>query len=302
MIIDKFKKLKFFHVLMALLAIGLVYGSFNLYMKIQFYKSFANQSRVISVVSTKVTIDSIQKIYPSVSTIQSKKSFDFIAKSDGILNKIFVSESSRVSKGDKLLSILSTNNVGEIVFHAPFDGYIGISEFKEGDKLTNGDLLLTLDDLSFMKAYINLPEKVLPEISDSIKFSAKSKIFPNIIYKGIINNIDQRINKNTRTVRAYAIIDNKNLLLKPGLLMNIDIVLDEIENAILIPEEAILSSEDYRYVFIVQDDTAKLKKVNIGISNNGLTQITSGLKENDLVIIMGQEKLKDGSKINIVKQ
>ena len=164
MIIEKFKRLKTFHILIILLVFGLIYGATNLYMKIQFYKSFANQTRSISVLSSKVQIDSIQRIYPSVTTIESQKSFDFTSKSDGILNKIFVNESSKVSKGDKLLSILSTSQVGEIVFHAPFDGYIGISEFKEGDKLKNGDILLTLDDLSLMKAYINLPEKVLPKL------------------------------------------------------------------------------------------------------------------------------------------
>ena len=301
MIIEKFKRLKTFHILIILLVFGLIYGATNLYMKIQFYKSFANQTRSISVLSSKVQIDSIQRIYPSVTTIESQKSFDFTSKSDGILNKIFVNESSKESKEDKLLSILSTSQVGEIVFHAPFDGYIGISEFKEGDKLKNGDILLTLDDLSLMKAYINLPEKVLPKITKPIKYLARSKLYPNEIYSGVIKNIDQRIDEKTRTVRAYAIIENTNQQLRPGLLMNIDIILEEVEGAILVPEEAILSSEDYRYVFIVSDDKAVLTKVNLGISNNGLTEVVSGLNPNDTVITMGHEKLKDGSKIKIVE-
>ncbi len=71
-----------------------------------------------------------------------------ISKTDGILNDIFFNESSFVKKGDRLFSILSTVSVGEIILSAPFDGYVGITDYKIGDKLKNGDLLLTLDDMT----------------------------------------------------------------------------------------------------------------------------------------------------------
>ena len=299
--LDYFKRLKAFQIIATIVIVGLLYGAFNLYTKIQFYKSFANQTRTTSVAVEEVKIDSINKIYPATSVIEAKKSYNVVSKTDGILNDIFFKESSFVEKGDKLFSILSTSSIGEILITAPFNGYVGITDYKIGDKLKNGDLLLTLDDMSSMKAFIYLPEKILPQISKNIKYIASSKLFPEQKYFGVISNIDQRVNRDSRTIRAYAIIDNKNKNLRPGLLLNIDIVLDEIKDTMLIPEESVLTSKDYSYVFIIDEDVAKLKKVNLGITSNGMIQILSGLKSNDKVVTLGHEKLKDGSKIKIIE-
>ena len=299
--LDYFKRLKAFQIIATIVIVGLLYGAFNLYTKIQFYKSFANQTRTTSVAAEEVKIDSINKIYPATSVIEAKKSYNVVSKTDGILNDIFFKESSFVEKGDKLFSILSTSSIGEILITAPFNGYVGITDYKIGDKLKNGDLLLTLDDMSSMKAFIYLPEKILPQISKNIKYIASSKLFPEQKYFGVISNIDQRVNRDSRTIRAYAIIDNKNKNLRPGLLLNIDIVLDEIKDTMLIPEESVLTSKDYSYVFVIDEDVAKLKKVNLGITSNGMIQILSGLKSNDKVVTLGHEKLKDGSKIKIIE-
>ena len=299
--LDYFKRLKAFQIIAAIVIVGLLYGAINLYTKIQFYKSFANQTRTTSVAVEEVKIDSINKIYPATSVIEAKKSYNVVSKTNGILNDIFFKESSFVEKGDKLFSILSTSSIGEISITAPFDGYVGLTDYKVGDKLKNGDLLLTLDDMSSMKAFIYLPEKILPQISQNIKYIASSKLFPEEKYFGVISNIDQRVNRDSRTIRAYAIIDNKNKNLRPGLLINIDIVLEEIKDTMLIPEESVLTSKDYSYVFVIDENVAKLKKVNLGITSNGMIQILSGLKSNDKVVTLGHEKLKDGSKIKIIE-
>ena len=169
MIINKLKKLKPFHIIGIVILLGLLYGSVNLYNKIQFFKSFANQTRIISVVAEKVAMSSINKIYPATSVIESNQSYEFVSKTEGILNDIFFNESSFVKKGDRLFSIFSTSSVGEMILSAPFDGYVGITDYKVGDKLKNGDLLLTLDDMSMMRAYPYLPEKILPQIKGPIK-------------------------------------------------------------------------------------------------------------------------------------
>ncbi len=299
--LDFFKRLKTFQIIGVIVIIGLLYGAINLYTKIQFYKSFANQTRTISVAAQQVQINSINKVYPATSVIEAKKSYNVISKTDGILNDIFFTESSFVNKGDKLFSILSTSSIGEILITAPFDGYVGLTDYKIGDKLQNGDLLLTLDDMSSMKAFIYLPEKILPQISGNIKYIASSKLFPEQKYFGIISNIDQRVNRDSRTIRAYAIIDNKNNNLRPGLMLNIDIILDEIEATMLIPEESVLTSKDYSYVFVIEENIAKLKEVNLGISSNGMIQILSGINSGNKVVTLGHEKLKDGSKIKIIE-
>jgi membrane fusion protein (multidrug efflux system) len=155
--------------------------------------------------------------------------------------------------------------------------------------------------MTSMKAFIYLPEKILPQILGDIKYIASSKLFPEQEYYGVISNIDQRVNRESRTIKAYAIIENKNNYLRPGLLLNIDIILDEIKDTMLIPEESVLTSKDYSYVFVIDENTAKLKKVSLGITSNGKIQILDGIKSQDNVVTLGHEKLKDGSKIKIIE-
>ena len=130
MIINKLKKLKPFHIIGIVILLGLLYGSVNLYNKIQFFKSFANQTRITSVVAKKAVMSSINKIYPATSVIESNQSYEVISKTEGILNDIFFNESSFVKKGDRLFSIFSTSSVGEMILSAPFDGYVGITDYK----------------------------------------------------------------------------------------------------------------------------------------------------------------------------
>ena len=80
-----------------------------------------------------------------------------------------------------------------------------------------------------------------------------------------------------------------------------DIFLEERAGAILIPEKSLLSINKKHYVYVVSDDIAKLKSVQIGIRNNSLIEIKSGLNNFDKVIFMGHEKLKDGSKIKVIE-
>ena len=135
--LDYFKRLKAFQIIAAIVIVGLLYGAINLYTKIQFYKSFANQTRITSVAAEEVQIDSINKIYPATSVIEAKTSYNVVSKTDGILNEIFFKESSFVEKGDKLFSILSTSSIGEILITAPFNGYVGLTDYKIGDKLND---------------------------------------------------------------------------------------------------------------------------------------------------------------------
>ena len=114
-------------------------------------------------------------------------------------------------------------------------------------------------------------------------------------FKGKLEFIDTRIDKSTRTIAAYSLLENNDNSLKPGLLMKVDLILETVDNAILIPEEALLSIDGKHYVYIVNSDKAVIKDITIGVRSDALVQVISGLNEKDNVVYMGQEKLKDQS-------
>jgi len=284
-----------------MLTIGLIYGSASLYTKYLGFSKFMNKTRVIAVKAKPVTVGVAQKTYKALSTIESLKSIEITSKVNGVIDNIFFKEGSIISVNQKLFSILAADTVGKAEIFAPFAGVIGLNKKNIGDSVNKGDVLTYLDNYNQMKLEFDLPERLLPYLNKSLKFSAFSDNLPQKKYNGTLKFIDTRINTETRTIKVYTLIDNNDLSLKPGLLMKVNLFLEETPNSILIPEEALLSIDKEHYVYIVNKNVAEMRRVNIGIRNNAMIEIKKGLKRNDLIIYMGQEKLKNQSQIKIVK-
>ena len=300
-IIDYLNKLNPLNVFILMLILGLAYGGVSLYSKYLGFSKVMNKTKITTVKAIPVTIGTAQKTYRALSTIESFESIEITSKVNGIVEDIFFKEGSNVKLGDKLFSILSSDMIGRTQITAPFDGIIGLNKKNIGDQVNRSEILTFLDNYRQMKLEFDLPEKILGYLNKKLSFTAFSDNLPNMNYRGTLDYIDTRIDRSTRTIRVYALIDNYDNLLKPGLLMKVDLLLEEKDNSILMPEEALLSINKKHYVYIVKNDVAKIQEISIGIRNKAMIEVTQGLKHSDKVIFMGQEKLKDGSKIKILE-
>ncbi len=299
-VVNYLKSLGLFKIFVALFILGLIYGATSLYLKYAYFSQFMNQTRITSVKARPVTIDVAQYTYRALSVIESDNSINITSKVNGVIDEVFFEESSDVEKGQVLYSIISSDKVGSTKIYAPFSGIIGLSKKKYSENVSKGELLTSLDNYEIMKLPLDLPERLLPYLNQKLSFLATTDSMTSYEYYGQLKFIDTRIDRQTRTIGAYALIDNNSKVLKPGLLMKVDIFLEEKNDAILIPEESLLSINEKHYVYIADQDTAKLTEVKIGIKNDSAIEVKSGLTSNDIVIYMGQEKLKDGSKIKIL--
>jgi len=285
------------HFLIAILVVGLIYGGVSQYMKITRFSELAGKTRITSVKVSHIVLGTAENVYSTVSTIEALKSAEITSKVNGVIEKINFVEGAEVKKGDRVFSILSSDSAGRIEMHAPFKGRIGLSNVNVGEQVSKGRVLTTLDDFSRMKIIFDLPETNLVFLKKNLPFQATSDIFEGKIFSGKIDYIDTRIDNESRTIRVYAILENKNNELRPGLFMKIKLTLQEKSNAFLIPEEALLSINKKHYVYIVDKENAKIKEVSVGLRMERMVEIENGLDINDKVIVLGHEKLKDGSKI-----
>ena len=85
-----------------------------------------------------------------------------------------------------------------------------------------------------------------------------------------------------------------------GMFADVTFHTDTSANAIVIPSEAILTSGEIQYVFVVEDDTAKYMEITTGLTGNGVTEVTSGLAGGEQLVTVGQAYLKDGAAVRIV--
>lgn len=195
--------------------------------------------------------------------------------------------------------------VNDSIIKAPFDGVLGFRDVSVGSYIDAGSVITSLDDLSVIKVDFDLPERFLPTIKLGQSITALSSAYKKRQFIGKISSIDTRINPITRSLKVRAIIPNENLALRPGMLLNIELV-RQVETLLQLPESSIIPIEDKHYVFVIleseQDKIAMRKSVTIGRRLPGVVEIIGGVTQQELVVIEGALKLRDGTKVKIINQ
>ena len=189
--------------------------------------------------------------------------------------------------------------IDDLKINAPFDGFIGIRNYSEGSFIQPGEEITQIYDINFLKIQFFVPESY----SDTIKIGedfildVASNNLKNI--SGLISVVDTAVDQQTRTFKVIGKIKNTNNNIKPGMMVNIKIPLEE-RTAILIRENCVLSKDDVSFVYVLDtNNIVTKKKIKIGQKENGFTEILSGINSKDLVIYEGINKIKEGTKVKL---
>lgn len=188
-------------------------------------------------------------------------------------------------------------NEGTIV--APFDGKLGLRNVSVGALLTPSTIITTIDDIKKMKVDFSVPEKYLSLIDKDCEITATSVALPNQEFHGKVLAVSPRISTISRSISVRGIIDNDDYLLKPGMMLNVTIKMQD-RDAILVPEAAVFSIGEKHFVFVVGvGNKAVQTEVEIGQRQKNAVEITSGLKSGDMIVTEGAVKISDGDIVNI---
>jgi membrane fusion protein (multidrug efflux system) len=182
---------------------------------------------------------------------------------------------------------------------APFDGVIGLRYVSEGSYISPTTKITTLQDIDTLKIEFSVPEKYvkLIDVGDRVNFKVQGS---DKKYRAVIYAIDPKIDPSTRTLQARAIFPNKNYEILPGAFAEVEVILEEIPNAILIPAEALIPSVEGNKVFICNGGKAVERKVETGVRTERFIQVLSGVQPGDTVLTTGLLQLKSGFKVKVV--
>jgi membrane fusion protein, multidrug efflux system len=183
---------------------------------------------------------------------------------------------------------------------APFSGIVGLRQVSVGEYITAGRALVNLEAIDPVKADFRVPEKFLPAIKVGQSIRIGVDAFPGDTFDGKVYAIDPRIDVAGRSLLVRAKVPNEDQRLRPGLFARVTVLLKLKEDALTVPEQAIVPQGDSQYVFKIDDGKAKLTKVTVGMRRSGRVEILSGLSADDQVVTAGQLKLRDGAQVSIV--
>jgi membrane fusion protein, multidrug efflux system len=187
---------------------------------------------------------------------------------------------------------------------APFAGVVGLRNISLGALVEPGDVITTLDDDRVMKLDFSVPSVFLPSIAPGLAIEAAAPALGERMFTGEISAIDTRVDPVTRSVQVRALLPNPDRLLRPGLLMRVELLRNP-RRGLAIPESALLHRGNEHFVLAVGegDDGQSLperRQVQIGARRPGFVEVVSGLTAGELVITHGADKAKPGEPVSIL--
>lgn len=216
-----------------------------------------------------------------------------------IQTRDYDNQCSALSKAEAQLEKVNAE-IEESTISAPFEGFLGMRQISPGALVTSGTIITTLDDVKKLKVDFSVPEKYNSLITPHSKITATSTAVPDQKFTGEISAVVPRVSMTSRSISVRGIINNSNLKLRPGMMLQIMIPLKDKEG-IRIPERAISSIGEKHFVFVVNGNKVEQRFVKTGDQTQGIVEIISGLEVGEKIVNDGIIKLSNGSEIVIEK-
>lgn len=184
---------------------------------------------------------------------------------------------------------------------APFSGVIAAKNYEDGE-LYSGQPILVLTQIDKLKALVAIPESYFPKFKAGMKLTLASEIYPDQVFPATVEVVYPTIDATSHTFQVKIVIPNGKNLLRPGMYVTTTIGLGK-ANTIVAPYQAVekLVGANDRYVFINENGRAKRVGVELGQRfDQNIEIISPEIVDGVEMVVVGQHKLVDGVKLNVV--
>ena len=246
------------------------------------------------VMVTKVIKKEFSEKIETFGTAVSKKSKTFKIKKDDLFEDLELR--SFVKKGDILIKLKSGNIL------APFNGVLGYTGLTEDILVSNNIIIITLDDNSTIYSDIKIPENYSASIKKGLPVNVKISSYKDKIFQGEIDFVSSRINADTRSLLSRIKVENKNLDLISGSLLEVSVKFN-LRNSLSVPDTSVMVEGDKSYVYKITDENVANKtEVITGLRSNKNIEILSGLDEGNIIVAEGLKKVRPRGKIKPISK
>lgn len=250
--------------------------------------------------------DTLQQAQLKQSEAQASIARTNLQRNRELVAENFVSQSA-VDQSAAALEVaeaqvaLSKAQLARMRIVAPFDGIAGIRSVNLGDYVKDGADLVSIEDLSQVLVDFRLPERFIARVKTGQTVDVSLDALPGQRFTGRIDALDSVIDANGRSLLVRARLDNPGGVLKSGLFARTRIVFSQRENALVVPEEALVPQGGKQYIFKVVDGAngklAQRIEARIGLRLPGKVEVLEGLVAGDLVVTAGQARLGRGEAV-----
>jgi membrane fusion protein (multidrug efflux system) len=183
---------------------------------------------------------------------------------------------------------------------APIDGVVTHRFISTGDSINTNQVVFTVGDFNPLLAKIYIPEKEIGKVKIGQKVAIKAESAREEEFNGTVKRISPIVDAASGTVKITVEISSPSRSLKPGMFISVYLAVATHENALVVPKKALVLEKEQEVVYLAREGKAVRVPVSLGLSDTDSVEVTSGLKEGDVIVVVGQESLQDGSAIRLV--
>lgn len=198
---------------------------------------------------------------------------------------------------------IASNSLNNTRIVSPISGYVANRNGNVGQIASAGSPMFSIKNSEVVNIEISVTESVIPYITTDTKAIINVETANAKKIEGLVSAVNTVKSPQTGMYTVRIKVDNKDENLKIGMMADVVLHTQTSENALIIPNDAIMQDDDGYYVYVVNKNIAEKRVIKIGVSNNDFTEIKSGLKENEVVVVSGKEYISDkNNTVNIVEE
>jgi membrane fusion protein, multidrug efflux system len=194
---------------------------------------------------------------------------------------------------------LASAKLTKLEIKAPFSGTVGLRSVSVGDYIRDGQDIANLEALDPLKVDFRVPEIFLKQVASGQSLQVNLDAFPNQAFEGKVLAINPLLDANGRSIVIRAVVKNADARLRPGMFARVRLLTSDVQDAMTIPEQALLPQGEEFYVYRVADGRASRVKVEIGQRREGVVEILRGVTKDDVIVTAGQLKIRDGAPVKV---
>ena len=200
----------------------------------------------------------------------------------------------------KAANDLAKLNLDRTVIRSPIAGVVAKRLIKVGNTLTPNQAVYVVTDFDPMLAVLYVPENALARIKPGQPATLEADALPGKTFGGRVARLSPVVDPQTGTFKVTVEVRRGDHGLAPGMFARVNVTYDVHKDALTVPRAAIVTEDGESAVYVVKSGVAHRVPVQLGYSDGDKMEITHGLASGDMVVTLGQNSLKDGTKVAVV--
>ena len=288
---------------LSVLAVGCKKGGANA-------KTMDDAEIIYAVSSYKTAQGNLDEYLEFGGDVDSVSAVNVMPDQAGKISRILVNVGDMVRK-DQVLAYVDASrpgmNYSESPVRAPIAGRITTIPPTIGATVSQAVTVARIARTDDLEIKVNVAERFISRIKQGQTAVVTFDAYPGVEFKAKVFEVSPVLDTSTRTMAIKLRIEPADSRIKVGMYARVRLVTDSVENAIVIPNAAMITRDGKPYVFVLANQqegkknaTVRLQSVKVGISVDNKTEIADGLSAGDEIIIKGQSLLNDGAQVNII--